>query len=97
MRDIVIIGGGHNGLIAAALAGKAGLKPLVLERADVVGGCAVMSTIAPGFRVPALAHRAAIDPLVLRALDLERHGLRIMKADARVCAPTLDGRALALW
>ena len=97
MRDIIIIGGGHNGLITAALVGKAGLKPLVLERAERVGGCAVTSTIAPGFYVPTLAHRAAIDPMVMRALDLERHGLRIANADARVCAPTGDGRALTLW
>ena len=88
MRDVVIIGGGHNGLVAAALLGRAGLKPLVLERSEQVGGCAITSEIAPGFRCPTLAHRAAIDPAIVRALELQRHGLHILKSGALVCAPT---------
>lgn len=97
MRDVVIIGGGHNGLIAAALLAKAGLKPLVLERADRVGGCAITSEIAPGFRCPTLAHRAALDPEIVAGLDLERHGLRQLRSEAVVCAPATDGRALTIW
>jgi phytoene dehydrogenase-like protein len=96
-RDIVIIGAGHNGLITAALLAKAGMKPLVLERGDQVGGCAVTSELAPGFRCPTLAHTAAIDPAIVRALDLERHGLQIVRPQAHVCAPTLDHGALVLW
>ena len=65
MRDVVIIGGGHNGLVAAAFVAKAGLKTLVLERAGQIGGCAITSEIAPGFRCPTLAHRAAIDPAMV--------------------------------
>ncbi len=97
MRDVVIIGGGHNGLVAAAFLAKAGLRPLVLERAERIGGCAITSEIVPGFRCPTLAHRAAIDRAVIRALDLERHGLEVVRPAARVCAPTSDGRALTLW
>ena len=97
MRDVVIVGGGHNGLIAAAFLARAGLKPLVLERADRVGGCAQTSEIAPGFRCPTLAHRTTIHPLIVSALDLARHGLEAVKSDALVCAPTIDGRALTLW
>ena len=97
VHDVVIIGGGHNGLVAAAFLAKAGLKPLVLERAERVGGCAITSEIAPGFRCPTLAHRAAIDPAIVRALDLDRHGLQIIRPEAHACAPTLDGRALVLW
>ncbi|WP_289465351.1 FAD-dependent oxidoreductase, partial [Klebsiella pneumoniae] len=67
MRDVIIIGGGHNGLVAAAFLARAGLKPLVLERAGQIGGCAITSEIAPGFRCPTLAHRAAIDPAIIRA------------------------------
>jgi phytoene dehydrogenase-like protein len=97
MLDVVIIGGGHNGLVAAAFLAKAGLKPLVLERAERVGGCAVTEEIAPGFRCPALSHRAAIDRGVMRALGLERHGLKMLRPEALVCAPAADGRWLTLW
>ena len=97
MRDVVIIGGGHNGLVAAALLARAGLRPLVVERAERIGGCAITSEIAPGFLCPTLAHRAAIDRGLIRALDLERHGLEVLRPAARVCAPTADGRELILW
>jgi len=97
MHDVVIIGGGINGLVTATLLARAGLKVLVLERADRAGGCARTDEIAPGFRGPALAHAAAIDPALVRALGLERHGLRIIRPSADACAPTQDGRALILW
>src|SRR5207247_2770723 len=83
--DVVIIGAGHNGLVSATFLAKAGLKTLVLERSDRVGGCAP------------LAHTAAIDPAIVGALGLARHGLQIIRPAADVCAPTLDGRALTLW
>jgi phytoene dehydrogenase-like protein len=97
MHDVVVIGGGHNGLIASAFLAKAGLKTLVLERSDRAGGCARTSELAPGFRVPTLAHAASLDPAIMRALGLEQHGLRIDRPAADAFAPTLDGRALTLW
>src|SRR5438067_4673241 len=97
MPDVVVIGAGVNGLVAATFLAKAGLKPLVLERSDRIGGCAVSAEIATGFRGPTLAHSAAIDPAVMRSLALDRHGLQILRPDAHVFAPTLDGRALVLW
>src|SRR5262249_59810727 len=53
--------------------------------------------MAPGFGGPTLSHTAALDAAIVRALDLERHGLRILRPDATVCAPTADGRAIVLW
>ena len=95
--DTLIIGGGHNGLVAAALLAKAGLNALVLERASQVGGSALTSELLPGFHCPTLAHRAAIDPALVRALDLARHGLQFITAEAAVCAPDGNGRAVTLW
>jgi phytoene dehydrogenase-like protein len=95
--DIIVVGGGHNGLIAATLLAKRGLQTLVLERADRVGGCARTSEVAPGFFCPTLAHAAALDPAVMRALGLVKHGLRIVRPEADACSPTMDGRALVLW
>jgi phytoene dehydrogenase-like protein len=95
--DAIVVGAGHNGLVAATFLVRAGLKTLVVERADRVGGCAITSEIAPGFRCPILAHRGGLDPEIVRSLNLGRHGLQIVRPDARVTAPTLDGRALTLW
>src|SRR5438094_1268005 len=97
MHDVIVIGAGVNGLVAATLLAKAGLKPLVLERREQIGGCAITAEIAPGFRGPALAHSAAIDPAIVRSLALDRHGLQIIRPEAHACAPTLDRRAVVLW
>ena len=97
MREVVIIGGGHNGLVAAAFLAKAGLKPLVLERSERVGGAALTTEVAPGFRCSTLAHRATIDPAIVRALGLKQRGLQIVRPRALVCSPAGDGRALTLW
>src|SRR4051794_545878 len=95
--DVIVIGGGHNGLVAATFLAKAGLKTVVLERSDRVGGCARTTDLAPGFRCPTLTHTTAIDPAIVRSLDLRRHGLRVRRPEANACAPTLDGRSLVLW
>ena len=95
--DVVLIGGGVNGLVTATLLARSGLKVILLERSDRVGGCARTDEIAPGFRCPTLSHTAAIDPALVRTLGLEAHGLRIVRPAADACAPTKDGRALILW
>jgi phytoene dehydrogenase-like protein len=97
-RDIVIIGGGHNGLVTAFYLAKAGYKPLVLERSAQVGGAAVTDEFHPGFRCSTLAHAAGpILPSVARDMQLEKHGLRLITPDVCVTALSPDGRALSLY
>ena len=97
MSRPVIIGGGHNGLVTAAYLARAGRKPLVLERRDEVGGAAVTHELAPGFRVPALAHAAALRSDIVSQLHLEQQGLRFARPAVSVFAPGPDGRALVMW
>ena len=95
---IIIIGGGHNGLVAAFYLAKAGLKPLVLERRKIVGGACVTEEIHPGFRCSTLANSAG--PLltqIVKDLQLERHGVEIFTPAVRVFSPDLDGRSLCLY
>jgi phytoene dehydrogenase-like protein len=76
--DAVVIGGGHNGLTAAALLAGAGLTTTLLEADNVTGGAARTHEFAPGFRVSSLAHVVnRIHPDVVRKLDLQRHGLQM--------------------
>jgi phytoene dehydrogenase-like protein len=97
-RDIVIIGGGHNGLVTAFYLAKAGYKPLVLERGAQVGGAAVTDEFHPGFRCSTLAHTAGpILPSVARDMQLEKHGLKLITPDVCVTALSPDGRALSLY
>ena len=80
--DAVIIGGGHNGLIAAAYLARAGLRALVLERRHVLGGAAVTEEIVPGFRFSVASYVVSLlRPEIIRELELPRHGLDILPLD----------------
>ena len=80
VRDAVVIGGGHNGLVCAAYLAAAGLKVTVLERRGVVGGAAVTEEFHPGFRNSVAAYTVSLlNPKVIRDLDLKRHGLRVVE------------------
>ncbi|WP_192182305.1 phytoene desaturase family protein [Mesorhizobium amorphae] len=80
--DAIIIGGGHNGLVAAAVLAKSGRKVLVLEAADDVGGAARTEEFAQGFRVSSVAHVLnRLHPDVVKTLELERHGLQVARDD----------------
>lgn len=97
-HDIIIIGAGHNGLVTACYLAKAGLKPLVLERREVVGGAAVTEEIHPGFRCSTLAHSAGpLLPAVIADLNLKRHGLELLKSDVRVLALGSNGQSFCFY
>jgi phytoene dehydrogenase-like protein len=96
-REIVIVGGGHNALVAAFYLARKGLKPLVLERRGIVGGAAVTEELCPGFRCSTLAHAGApVHPAIVGDMRLARHGFEKLESPVRVFAPSLDGRALVL-
>ncbi len=96
-REIVILGGGHNALVAAFYLAKRGLKPLVLERRAVVGGAAVTEEFYPGFRCSTVAHAGGPPlPSILRDMQLAKHGLVKLESPVRLFAPSPDGRALVL-
>jgi phytoene dehydrogenase-like protein len=97
VASIVIIGAGHNGLIAAWALAREGHRPVVLERRSVVGGCAITGDLAPGFRAPVLSHVAwPLIPGLAEELQLERYGVRRVGPVARRCALRLDGPALVI-
>ena len=80
--DAIVIGGGHNGLTAAAYLARAGRKVLVLERRHVLGGAAVTEEIFPGFKFSVCSYVVSLlRPEIIRDLDLPRHGLEILPLD----------------
>lgn len=96
--DTIIIGGGHNGLVAAAVLAKSGRKVLVLEAANDVGGAARTEEFAPGFRASSIAHVLnRLHPDVVKTLQLEKHGLQIERSDfVPSLALSKDGPPLVL-
>ncbi|MEZ6023146.1 MAG: NAD(P)/FAD-dependent oxidoreductase [Hyphomonadaceae bacterium] len=92
MHDVIIIGAGHNGLTCAAYLAQAGLKVLVLERRDVVGGAAVTEEFHPGFRNSVASYTVSLlNPKVIADLDLHRHGLKIVERKVSNFLPLPDG------
>ena len=78
----IVIGGGHNGLTAAAYLARAGRKVLVLERRHVLGGAAVTEEVFPGFKISVCSYVVSLlRPEIIRDLDLPRHGLEILPLD----------------
>jgi phytoene dehydrogenase-like protein len=93
--DVVVIGGGHNGLTCAAYLGRAGLRVKVLERRHIVGGAVATEEFHPGFRNSVAAYTVSLlAPKIVRDLDLHGRGLRIVERRAQNFLPTEDGRYL---
>jgi phytoene dehydrogenase-like protein len=97
-RDVVIIGGGHNGLACAAYLAKAGLDVLVLERRDVLGGAATTEEPWPGYRVSSASYVVSLmPPRIVRELELKRFGYRVSIVSPDYFVPFPDGTSLTLW
>lgn len=95
--DVLILGGGHNGLVCAAYLAGAGLKVRVLERRPVLGGAAVTEAFHPGFRNSVASYTVSLlNPAVIRDLRLHAHGLRVIERPFANFLPLPDGRSFRL-
>jgi phytoene dehydrogenase-like protein len=95
--DAIIIGGGHNGLTAAAYLARAGREVLVLERRHLLGGAAVTEEIFPGFKYSVCSYVVSLlRPEVIQELQLHKHGLHLMPLDGGF-TPMEDGNYLASY
>jgi len=95
-RNVIIIGAGHNGLITAFYLAKAGLKPVVLERREIIGGACVTEEIYPGFRCSTLANSTG--PLLPQIVkDMQLHGVEFIKPAVRVLALNSNGESISVY
>src|SRR5437773_10107572 len=97
--DVILIGGGHNGLVCAAYLARAGKRVAVLERRERVGGAAVSEEVFPGFRFSVFSYVVSLlRPEIIRDLELPRHGLHILPLDSTLTPlGQRPGEYLAQW
>src|SRR5262245_19640798 len=95
--DLIVIGGGHNGLVTAAYVARKGLKVLVLERREVLGGACTTEEVWPGYKVSTAAYvNSLLRPEIIRDLELKRHGFQMLPRNPSSFTPFPDGRSLLL-
>ena len=95
--DLIVIGGGHNGLVTAAYVARKGLKVLVLERREVLGGACTTEELWPGYKVSTAAYvNSLLRPEIIRDLELKRHGFEMLPRNPSSFTPFPDGRSLLL-
>lgn len=95
--DVIIVGGGHNGLVCACYLAKAGRSVRVVERRDIVGGAAVTEEFHPGFRNSTASYTVSLlQPKIIKDLNLHQHGLEILLRPLNNFLPTEDGRSLLM-
>jgi phytoene dehydrogenase-like protein len=96
--DAIVVGAGHNGLTAGAYLARTGLKTLILERREIVGGCCVTEEIAPGCRASTTSYIASmLRPEVIKELRLAEFGLRMVPCEPGIQVPFPDGQVVPWW
>jgi phytoene dehydrogenase-like protein len=97
-RDVVVVGGGHNGLACAAYLAREGLDVLVLERRGIVGGAAATEETWPGYKVSSASYVVSLMPQeIVRELELKRFGYEVSIISPDYFCPFPDGTSLTLW
>ena len=96
--DVVVIGGGHNGLVSAAYLAKEGLRVAVLEKRGIVGGATITEEVWKGFKVSRLSYAYSLfDPQIVKDLKLVEHGLKVVSTDPDLFVPFPDGKYAFIW
>ncbi len=96
--DAIVVGGGHNGLVCGTYLARGGMRTLILERREAVGGALATAEILPGARMPLYAHTVGrLRGSIARDLGLAANGLRLVQPAARVTSLRADGPPITLW